>query len=212
MSKLLPDELKALLARFLAEGFDPAETLPSRAAEYLEGEYHAGQIEALAPALLAEVVREHQKDQRTWPAVTDCDRLDAAFEELNSLGIMARHHWYCCGNCGSSAMPHEFDRLGGEWEGVPIIGYAFYHVQDTEAAVEGYGICLGYGATECATTEAEYERKSLAIAATVCEVLRKHGLSVEWNEQIEKRILVRVDWKRRSRPPRFTEDWANEDQ
>jgi hypothetical protein len=205
----LRDELIHLLTRYAAGGFDAQEALPERVAAELEGEHSAERIHALATALLPEIIKDRQARQRTWPTVTDCDRLDAAFEELNALGIMARHHWYCCGNCGSSAMPHEFERLGGEWEGTPIVGYAFYHVQDTEQAAEGGSIFLGYGATDLDLTDAEDESASLTIACTICDVLAQHGLVTEWNGQLSQRILVKLDWKRRASPPRFTEDWSN---
>jgi len=34
--------------------------------------------------------------QREWPSVTDCDRLDRAFADLNGRGIVARQNFACC--------------------------------------------------------------------------------------------------------------------
>ena len=69
-------------------------------------------------------------------------------------------------------------------------GYTFYHWQDTEAAVEGYGICLYYGACD------EGGSADLAIGREIVGELKRQGLRPEWNEP-NRRIEVPMDWKRR---------------
>lgn len=200
-------QIRERIDQLLAEGFDPPDAIRESVIEGVtdpdgNGPLRIGPLvdEAFAAAMAARAIA-----QRSWPAVTDCDRLDAAFEELNAAGIMARHNWTCCGTCGAAEMPDEFDRLGGRWQDVPIVGYAFYHMQDVESAVDGFGICLDYGSTEPAPDEAAYERQCLLVAERVRETLERHGLTVEWNGTYEKRIAVPMDWKRRLAPPRFCE-------
>lgn len=196
------DSLRQYIRIRIAMGFDEAASIIENAVEIYALE-EGDAATAAAAALYHEVSAAHEAGQPSWPAVTDCDRLDAAFERLNDLGIMARHHWTCCGNCGRAEMPDEFERLGGEWLGTPIIGYTFYHQQDSEAAAEGDGVCLGYGSTEPAESESAYEAQSLRIARMVRDVLHEHGLRVEWDGSYSKRLSVEMDWKRRSRPARF---------
>lgn len=151
--------------------------------------------------VLARESAQKSAEMVTWPAVTDCDRLDAAFEELNSLGILARHNWTCCSNCGKSEMPDEFERLDGEIDGKPIVGYVFYHEQDTEYAMDR-GLFLCYGSTEGAPSPEAYEAQCLNICRVACDVLAKHGLQVIWNGRYDTKPNVQLDWKRRS-PPRM---------
>ncbi len=188
----------------LAEGFDTPDEVLDRVCEFFD-EADADTVRAIATAELPVALRQRQAEQQSWPATTDCDRLDAAFDELNSMGIMARHHWTCCGTCGGAAMPDEFERLDGHWRGTPIIGYTFYHLQSTESAVEGYGIALSYGSTIADDSEAMYEARAVEIGHTVVRVLTAHDLKVTWNGSLDTTISIDLDWKRRTRPARFFE-------
>lgn len=202
----LRTEATDLLTRKLAEGFDTPDEAAEIVVEMLSDEHEPEEVERAVRELLPGVIAEREKAMRAWPPKTDCDRLDAAFEEMNANGIMARHDWTCCGTCGSAEMPDEYDRLKGRWAGVPIVGYTFYHQQGTESAAEGDGVYLGYGSTQKFETEPEYVNASLEVARRVCETLAKHGLKTEWDGSYDRRILVVVDWKRRARPRRFCGD------
>lgn len=129
------------------------------------------------------------REQASWPTPTDCDRLDAAFAALEQGGIVCRQHFSCCGTCGAAEIWDEIDTARGA--GLDVRGYAFYHVQDTEAAVEGYGLYLNYGAVE------DDEAPALAIAHEIVTTLEQHGLRVHWDGQWSRRISISLDWKRR---------------
>ena len=70
-------------------------------------------------------------------------------------------------------------------------GYTFYHVQNTESAVEGYGLHLSYGATEPGDAAAE------TVAGEVVAALAAHGLKPRWNGSVRQCVFVPLDWKRR---------------
>ena len=154
------------------------------------------ELKPLAKQLVAKQVAARKKDMARWPKVTDCDRLDLAFEELNALGIMARHNWTCCGTCGRSEMPDEFHRLRGTFQHAPIVGFAFYHQQDTESAADGGGLFIGYGSTEHLKTEKEYDARSVAVGVEVKRVLVENGLKVKWSGKLDDRIFVDLEWQR----------------
>ncbi len=187
----------------LAAGFQSHEVLVEHAAEMLSESHDRADFKGVASAALARMLEERKHQMRSWPAVTDCDRLDAAFEDLNAMGIMARHNWWCCSNCGSGAMPDEFERLEGVWQGVPIIGYIYYHEQDTERAAEGGGVYFGIGSMIDCDSDEKYEAHSMAIAKMAVGVIESHGLKVEWEGVFAKRPCVVVNWQRRARPARF---------
>src|SRR5690348_10309272 len=72
----------------------------------------------------AEVAR-HQGEQKSWPAVTDCDRLDKAFAALRAEGILAIHNAGMTPSEGIGEMCEQYHAAGGELSG--IVGYCFYH-------------------------------------------------------------------------------------
>ena len=132
---------------------------------------------------------EHAFDSRTWPQVTDCDRLDAAFKALRKKGIVARQNFSRCQTCGHSEIEDEIK--DEEKKGGPVSGYVFFHMQDTDSAVEGHGLHLAYGAV---TGE---EADTIETAKTVVETLQEAGLETEWEGTTSRRIAVKVDWKKR---------------
>lgn len=173
----------------VATGFDDPAAIVESAIEMFADELDAAVIEPHVRRILAEELAVHAGQQRGWPARTDCDKLDAAFATLEKNGVIARQHFTCCGTCGSTEIWDEMaavERVGGAAR-----GYAFYHWQDTEAAVDGSGLMLNYGASE------EGEAAALIIAREIVAELERHGLVTDWNGSWDKRIGVKLDWKRR---------------
>lgn len=205
MDPELKEHIETDLRDLLATGFYHPEQVVEGLCEMYGDQAKPKEIRSLAaknlPARLAAIAAE----QKSWPATTDCDRLDAAFEELNTLGIMARHNWTASATDGSDAMGDEFDRIDGKWKGTPITGYAFYHAQDTQSAAQGHGLTLLFGSTVSGGGEAAYNKRCGQVAATVCRVLKAHGLTPEWSGSHEERIMLPIDWKRRECPARFFE-------
>ena len=76
-------------------------------------------------------------------------------------------------------------------DGVAVQGYAFFHMQDTEAAVEGHGLYMSYGA--CDTGEAA----AIAIGYRIVAQLEAHGLTTQWDGSWSQRIGVPMNWQKR---------------
>ena len=183
------DEMSTHIERAITAGFVPAAEIGADVAELYSAEADPAVLAVAARRMAGEALREHLLEQAYWPDVTDCDRLDAAFSRLERAGIICRHNYACCGSCGAAEMRDLLDaqrRAGRE-----IRGYAFYHQQDTERAIEGDGLLLNFGAAAGGAAAA------LAIGREVVAVLAEHGLCVEWNGEWSRRIGVELDWKRR---------------
>src|SRR5262249_15285426 len=170
-------------------GFEGAEEIIEGAAEVFTEGGDPSDLRPLAERLAREAFQAHYQEQSRWPEVTDCDRLDAAFAELERDGVVCRQNFSCCGNCGCAEIGAEMEEVRSAGRGV--LGYAFYHMQDTESAAEGYGLCLNYGATEGG------EGPAVRIGRQIVAVLNRHGLRTEWDGSWSKRIQIRMDWKRR---------------
>jgi len=141
-----------------------------------------------------EALAAHCEAQTTWPPETDCDRLDLAFYVLEEEhGIVARQNFADCQTCGHYEIRGE---IQGEIQVLqkqcPVIGYTFYHEQDTERVVDGGTLYLAFGAVE------DGEQAEVAVAQCIVTVLQEVGLTVEWNGSPKTRILVKdLDWKKR---------------
>jgi hypothetical protein len=186
------EELGGYIRRDVAAGFSDPDHIAESAVEVLSGEHDAEALRPHALRLTREAIEAHRREQATWPAVTDCDRLDAAFVELERSGIVARQNFTCCQTCGHYEIGDEI--TAAREAGREVRGYTFYHMQDTESAVEGGGLCLAYGALEPG------DGALVAVGREIVKVLCRHDLKPEWDGSGAKRIFVSLDWKRRRAP------------
>lgn len=183
------DELRDMIDTDVAGGFLELDDLVDRAVDALDGEADPVQLNAAASRLAEVTFASHLRAQANWPAVTDCDRLDAAFYELERRGIVARQNFSCCLDCGSSEIWGEVERA--RLEGRTVHGYTFYHEQDTERAVHGGGLSLAFQSIE------REDEATARVGREVAQVLRAHGLDYDWNGSGSTRLRVLMDWKRR---------------
>lgn len=189
ISAELLEELRTYIDNEVAGGFTPENAIVADALDVLSDECEPHRLRPHARQYLGEALHAHKQAEARWPATTDCDRLDRAFLELETRGVVARQNYSCCGTCGVGEVFDEID--DAQQQGRTVHGYTFYHMQDTEHAVAGCGLYLNYGAT------ADDEAPALAVGRLIAKVLTRHGLHVEWDETWSKRIHVKLDWKRR---------------
>lgn len=143
--------------------------------------------------MLAEFARSEFQAKReaeaAWPLVTDCTRLDAAFDALDEMGIIALHN---AGASMSDGLYFVGEALAAS-DRSKVQGYCFYHAQDVARAVDGYGLLLAYG--EWADTA----KGNRAIGELARAELKRQGLVVEWEGDAEKRMnLPGIVWLRRA--------------
>jgi len=181
--------IDSYVVRDVASGFRPEKDIIDSVVSLLSDEFSTEELEPLVRERTQYHLARHAEAEAAWPKVTDCDRLDQAFVELESRGIVCRQDFSCCGTCGASEIQDEMEAV--RKKGQLVRGYAFYHMQDTESAVDGYGLCLNYGSAE------EGELAAIRIGHEICDAIRAKVLVVEWDGSWEKRIAVKVDWKRR---------------
>lgn len=183
------EALRELVRRDVAGGFFDDDAILTNANDVFEEELPRPQLRVEASAALRAALAEHRAAERGWDENTDCDRLDAAFAALEEDGIVARQNFTCCGTCGATEIWDEIEAARDEGESVQ--GYAFFHMQDTESAVEGHGLYLNYGACE------EGEAAAIAIGHRIVAALEAQGLATTWDGQLEQRIAVALEWKKR---------------
>ena len=126
--------------------------------------------------------------EEAWPTQTDCDRLDQAFEIMNSKGIIALQnagYTMSDGHSDVGEVLHQRNRQDTK-------GYCFYHGQDLERAVNGEGLMLAFGDLD------DIPAQKIAVGNIVKEILESQGFKVSWSGDSEKRMFIpEIDWKRR---------------
>lgn len=183
------DELHAYIRHHVAAGYlDPADIV-CFAADAFADAIDPAVLRHHARRFMADTLDDQRVEQAGWQAVTDCDRLDAAFAALEREGVVCRQNFSCCGACGAAEIWDEM--AAAEERGRAVVGYAFFHMQDTEAAVEGGGLYLSYGAVEAGPDAAE------AVGRAVVDALEAKGLDPLWDGEWTHRIFVPLRWQRR---------------
>ncbi len=192
----LPPDLRTSVLEFIrlrvAEGFLTEDEILERGLDTF-ADSPGCDFDALQALILRhtrEAMIAHREAQKHWPTETDCDRLDFAFYRLEEeAGIVARQNFTDCQTCGHYEIQGE---LQARQKQRPVVGYTFYHEQDTEHLVDDGTLYLAFGAVEAG------EPAELAVAQRVVTVLREAGLTVTWNGSTKTRILVQdLDWKKR---------------
>jgi hypothetical protein len=180
------DDLHDFIKIQVAAGFASLENIVEEAVEVFAGTTADPlALRSAATAVAEQALTAHLTEQQGWPATTDCDRLDAAFAELDKMGIVARQHYSCCGTCGSNDIREEMGLTRS------ARGFTFFHVQDTEHAVSGESLYLSYGAATADRSDA------VAIGHEVVDTLSRHGLRPSWDGRHVNRIGLSLTWQRR---------------
>ena len=184
------DDLRHFVDCEVRAGFVACAEIPDVAVEvFADGNVAERDVRDCAVRFTARALAALDHEASSWPAVTDCNRLDAAFAELEECGVIALQNFSCCETCGHDEALDEVQRA--RERGVAVVGYAFYHHQDTERAVDGGPLFLAYGGAEPG------QASTVAVGKEIEAVLRSHGLRVLWDGTVEQRIHVTIDWKKR---------------
>lgn len=119
--------------------------------------------------------------------MTDCDRLDEAFQALEGRGILALQNAGYTMSDGHDDAREVLIHEPGRYQ-----GYCFYHGQDLERAVEGRGLMIAFGHAEGDVPD------KVKVGLAVKEELERVGFATEWDGTADRRINVPgIRWERR---------------
>jgi hypothetical protein len=187
------DDLHEFIRTQVAAGYATDDEIVTDAVDlFVENGASPLAVQAAARAIADQASAAHRDEQAGWEATTDCDRLDAAFAELDRGGIYARQHFSCCGTCGASEIAGELHTAAES--GYPARGFTFFHVQDTEHAVAGELLYLSYGSY---VADGRDPVASVEVGHEVVATLTRHGFAPVWNGKYSHRIALPLVWRRR---------------
>jgi len=156
--------------------------------------------------VVEELDREAERlaeDEVTWPAETDCDRLDRVENDLRGRGIILWQASPCCDNCTTSELSDRVAVLEEEDPGLGdrCRGYAFFIDQtlpEKLATDRQLKVYLGYGWFVRKEVPPDvYRKNAIGIAREVCRCLADEGFEPDWNGELSEKIRFSINWRRR---------------
>lgn len=166
-----PDEVQEMISDILEEGADE---------------------EMLRKSVSIEFAKKSEAE-KTWPKITDFDRLDNAFKALKTKGVLCLHN---AGYTMTDGHVDSNEALGNFPKG-QFFGYCFYHGQDLERAVFGGGLMLAYDHIEGDVPD------KIKVAEVLKKELENIGFAIEWDGTNDQRINIpKFDWKHRGKKSR----------
>ena len=166
-------------------GFDTPDDIQEVISDLLE----EGADEEMLRESVSFEFKKKLEAEKTWPSVTDLDRLKSVFQTLESNGILCLHN---AGYTMSDGHEDSNEALSSYPKG-QFFGYCFYHGQDLERVVSGGGLMLAYDHIDGDVPE------KIKVAQTMQQELEKAGFTLEWDGTTNQRINIpKFDWKHRA--------------
>lgn len=185
-----PDYIEYVITRAIKQGFvGMNEAVIAVAAQFrYQCSHERTRLMKEVYSVALQKMAEHRETQRTW-SITDCDRMDWAFAELNAAGIVARQDYTCCPTCAEGAIRQEVQAWMNE--GVPVRGTAFYSQLETWYAVDKGVLDIYFDSA------AGGAGSRVAIGREIVDTLARRGLVVTPDRTRKSAIGVEIHWKRR---------------
>lgn len=176
--------VRECVTKWIWSGFYEPEEVREMMDDILEPDCNVDELEAF----IEQEFERKVAAEASWPAETDCDRLDRVFYRLHEEGICALSNaGYTMSDGHSDVAQAVAEAPKGHYH-----GYCFYHGQDIERAVDAPGLMIAFGDL------ADDKERSLTVGRRVAEVLSHAGFEVVWNDSVATRIdIPSFDWKRR---------------
>jgi hypothetical protein len=166
-------------------GFDTPEEIQEMISDLLE----EGADEKMLRESVSVEFKKKLDAEKSWPPVTDLDRLDTVYQVLKANGILCLHN---AGYTMSDGHEDSSEALSA-YPKAKFYGYCFYHGQDLERAVSGGGLLLAYDHVNGDVPE------KIEVAQTIQQELEKAGFTVVWDGTTNQRINIpKFVWRHRA--------------
>ncbi|MEJ2610140.1 MAG: hypothetical protein P8179_08635 [Candidatus Thiodiazotropha sp.] len=166
-------------------GFESPDKIYEVISELLE----EGADEGLLREFVSIEFNKKAQAEKSWPRITDFDRLDSVFKSLKNNGILCLHN---AGYTMSDGHEDSNEALSVYPKG-KFFGYCFYHGQDLERVISGGGLMLAYDHVNGDVPE------KIKVAQTIQQELEKAEFTLDWDGTTNQRINIpEFDWKHRT--------------
>ena len=133
---------------------------------------------------------EKLANEEEWETETSFDKLKLAFEDIIKNQIIAIHNGGYNLEEGVQDAFEVFHHLKSQK--IIAKGFCFYSFQDIEEAIEFEVLNIAFGDFE------NNNEKRLDIGKEIVNILKKHGFSIDWNQDIDTQIKIKpFKWEKR---------------
>jgi hypothetical protein len=182
------DEIGRYIRCEITSGFVVLEDLVERSLRTLGDGPDAKAFRPQAKRQLRAAIAAQRAEEKRWPAVTDCDRLDTALVALEKAGLFTRLT-FCYHPSGIAEIRPQ---LTQGWEGIrKVRGYAHCHICETDPLFFNGALYFDHGPIPPS------RKAAIGVGHEIVSAIRAQGLEVRWGGNVRKRIAVALDWKRR---------------
>ena len=182
-------DVLSMIRDMLQAGFYSQREIRENVERLLYEEYASPHLKSRIRSTVHDFINNHEKEQLTWPAKTDCDRLDTAFQLLCADGIASFQNIGDCQYCSSLKLLKEIDQKKSPQE---IKGYIFYHWQDADHAMRTGDLYLAFRTLDICYFNSQQ------MGHLITAALMESGLQWIWPGEMAERICLKnFDWKRR---------------
>ena len=194
------DDIAERVRLAVAGGYDPPDQIIEDLVELVEydpdaHEYIAGlglPLTEHMTTLVNDALALHNAAEASFPEVTDCDRLDSAFDQLATSGILTGQDVGMTMSDVRDDMWAAVDQARRRGQGAR--GWVAFHRQDVDRVVDTGTLCIAYAAAT------DLDDDFRLIGTEVAEALRSAGFEVDWNGDPARRIeLHGLAWQKRRR-------------
>ena len=186
---MLEDETQAEIACLVRSGYYDRDRLIE---VFTEEMYEPGELDEddVISAIDAQFT-QYEQEKLSYPAITDCDRLDTAFARMNERGVIAIQN---AGYTQSDGYDDVSEAYSERDDKEAILGYCFSHEQDLIRAISGDGLYFAFGPVD----PADEQTIGIQVGNIVREELENAGLPVDWEGTFEQRLRVpKLTWQKR---------------
>lgn len=166
------------------------DTYPDMLESVEDAASYCGLSSTEAEKILDEEISVLIAEQETWPQITEVDRLNAAFSDLEALG------YHTGGGLVDDAVyevskarkaDKQAKKIGGE-----LPGYVFYRIEGVEEALSGgHPIYFWYGIPRRKTAHSN----KLRVVSDLNAALQAQGLKPEWGGTLKSQLNLPIKWQ-----------------
>ena len=182
------DEIRRYIRCEITSGFVVLNDLVERSLRTLGDGHDVRDFRPGAKRLLRAAITAQRAVEERWPAVTDCDRLDAAIVVLEKAGIFTRLT-FCYHPSGIAEIRPRLTQMCGEIR--KVRGYAHCHIYETDPFFFDGTLYFDFGSIP------RSRKAAIGVGREIASAIRAQGLDVAWSGNVKKCIAVALDWKRR---------------
>ena len=186
---MLTDEVKDEISVMVRAGFYDQDRIINIFLEemYAPGDLNADEVKEQ----IDNDIKKLEFEKINWPSVTDCDKINIIFSNINNNKIVALQN---VGNTQSDGYEDSMAVYNCRDDKHEIIGYCYYHGQDLERVIRTGMLFIAFGPIDPNLEEKDGPK----IGNIIKDEFEKFGFLVDWNGTFNKRICVKnIIWQKR---------------